>query len=317
MPIIRGQFLVALHRIRCEGRLQNGIKLSDGLRLIDESSRIPAFKNRDFRGAVGDIELENMLKAKLYVISDEMEFELPDGTTGPQLVAYLLNVVRTYLFTLWLIKDNSAYFEQGYVIESGIKRIHSNLIVTAFSNHDGEYRDASFTTRELQHMRAFVNGTSLFGNTVANFHEASEKRMKLVSDKKVEVYDRFMRFITFARETRDLGLKIALCCSALETLLSHAAGSELTHKVSERVALLISPIGAERLKMFYDMKQLYSIRSTVVHGSQISKKYTHDIQSYSRQIDDIVRAVTAKLHEDQVFQEAAFSKDGPDDYFLK
>jgi hypothetical protein len=102
----------------------------------------------------------------------------------------------------------------------------------------------------------------------------------------------------------------------LETFLSHASATELTHKVSERVALLIAPPGQKRLDTFQLMKKLYSIRSADVHGADIAKKQIGNLVDMSKQADQIVRNVAVLYHSDDRFRAAIDSQDA-EEFFLK
>lgn len=68
----------------------------------------------------------------------------------------------------------------------------------------------------------------------------------------------------------------AICCNsitltfisltaALEALVN-SSKNEITHQICERVAILCGNSKAERIEIYQHVKQLYNIRSTIVHG---------------------------------------------------
>ncbi len=67
-------------------------------------------------------------------------------------------------------------------------------------------------------------------------------------------------------------LAFAALCMTLEAILS-TSPNEITHTLAERCAIVTEHRGSERLRIFKDVKKLYGIRSTIVHGkSQPPKK---------------------------------------------
>jgi Apea-like HEPN len=58
---------------------------------------------------------------------------------------------------------------------------------------------------------------------------------------------------------------------ALEALLGDG-GAEITHKLAQRSAALVSRSRAQRLTEYGVVKDLYRIRSKLVHGSAQTKK---------------------------------------------
>jgi len=318
---IRGQFLVALRKVKCAARLNDGINLLHGLRLLDDASRVACVREQEFKNAIGSLELGALLNADLLFATETCEFDVEQGTTGPEIIGNLLNVVRTYLFHLWMLRDNCAYFEQGFLFEPDKRITHSNLLVTTFSKADGSHAyAATFSRKELDQLRLLIRDAyERVSIEVAGVETTDyEKRaLKLVAGKGVDSYSRFQRFIAFARETRDVGMKIALYCSALETLLSTST-TELTHRISERVALLIADTEQGRIATYEEMKKLYSIRSAVVHGSDIPRKHLANLAESSTRCDQIVRAVAFRLSVDAAFRTAIFEDEvDADTFFLR
>jgi hypothetical protein len=78
----------------------------------------------------------------------------------------------------------------------------------------------------------------------------------------------------------------AITC--LEALLSNSS-SEITYKISIHVAGVLKHLGFNTIMVFEKMKLAYSVRSTLLHGSNLnnkllefSKDHTHEIVNYAR-----------------------------------
>lgn len=76
--------------------------------------------------------------------------------------------------------------------------------------------------------------------------------------------------------------------SSVEALLSKK-GSEITFKICIRVAALMRHFDFDTIKVFDKLKVAYDVRSTILHGSELSQdqidfanEHTHEIVNYSR-----------------------------------
>src|SRR5262249_29386363 len=87
-------------------------------------------------------------------------------------------------------------------------------------------------------------------------------------------------------EFEDIDIVNAL--TALEALLLNDSKTELTYRLSMRVAHLLGVDAASRREIFEDMKDFYDVRSAVVHGSKIKPKHQTRMEQ-SEMLREIVR----------------------------
>lgn len=91
----------------------------------------------------------------------------------------------------------------------------------------------------------------------------------------------------YAREDFD-AVDVVNALTALEALLLNGGTTELTYRLSVRVAYLLGTDATSRKKIFADMKGFYDLRSTVVHGSELKPKHLtrleqlHDLREIVR-----------------------------------
>jgi hypothetical protein len=71
--------------------------------------------------------------------------------------------------------------------------------------------------------------------------------------------------------------EVLYCLTALEGLLTSESNSELSYRLSLRVASLLGPDDESRKRMFKDMKDFYDVRSKIVHGSGFNLKLKHQV----------------------------------------
>lgn len=74
--------------------------------------------------------------------------------------------------------------------------------------------------------------------------------------------------------------------TALEALLLNESKTELTYRLSMRVAHLLGTDAISRRDLFRDMKGFYDLRSAIVHGNQIKSKHRSQMErsDYLREI---------------------------------
>jgi hypothetical protein len=86
-------------------------------------------------------------------------------------------------------------------------------------------------------------------------------------------------------------------CAALEALFSSDA-SELSHKLSERVAWLMSRGTDERTDLYRKVRNAYQVRSSFVHGDSSPRSFEKSVEA-SVFLDDLLRKIFATLDRDK------------------
>ena len=91
----------------------------------------------------------------------------------------------------------------------------------------------------------------------------------------------------------DLPHKVANYCTSFEALVS-TSSTELSHQVSERVAVLIGKDSAEAEKIYRDLKRAYDTRSKLVHGDQLTAtndRYLIEAQNCDKYLRRVLNTV--------------------------
>lgn len=99
---------------------------------------------------------------------------------------------------------------------------------------------------------------------------------------------RVLYFIHFARSKSFLPLKISFFVASLEALTT-TDKTEVSHKVTERVVLLLGGELATKKQNFKLIKDAYAIRSSYLHGSKLDKKMQPRLVEISNEIDALLR----------------------------
>lgn len=111
-------------------------------------------------------------------------------------------------------------------------------------------------------------------------------------------FERVFYFLQAARSQSYLPSRISSFVTLLETLLS-TTGSDVTHKLKERLAWLIGKDFEERKEIFDNLGIIYNIRSSNVHGNSMPKKgnSSEKLENLSMIIENYTRRLILKFLE--------------------
>lgn len=280
--------------------LGQGIHIRGGIYLTNNLIFIRSFLSENTQLAIGNLEFEVLYNANVifYKISED---EISNTNDDDLLCNFLANC-KNIINELWLIKDHSIDIMLGFVEYPYIKSsfidlpynsslFHSNWVTGGSNTSTGEYYCTNFNRNEIEQVISW-------GSTILIEPFSESQNRKSAMSPGVDRISLCNVFLQTARKEFDIGIKITHYCSAFECLFSTDT-TELTHKLSERVAYFLETEPQHRIALYNDLKNIYSIRSQVTHGSVISKKLFPKITEYSKKADDILRRVSIKLRENE------------------
>jgi hypothetical protein len=105
---------------------------------------------------------------------------------------------------------------------------------------------------------------------------------------------RVIYYCQAARGASDIGVKISFYITCFEALYS-TDPSELSHKLSERMALFLAENVEQRFIIYKNVKRAYAIRSKTVHGSDLGDRGKLDVESVSVNCDKMLRQSLLKI----------------------
>lgn len=318
----------ALNNISTDIITGEGIELPFGIKITNDNDFKKKLIWSGIEGAIGGIEYYNIFDVPiLYKIEN---LDTNDENKDDILVDFL-GECNLLLFDLWQIKDNAVDVQMGYLfypfkMQSSLIETytlsdlsksftHSNLISTTFTNFRGKSELVHFSNSEIKQISKFDKDRK------TEKMSSLENQKTLISSSQQKITLSVI-FIQLARSNNDLGIKITLCCTALECLFT-TDSKELTHKTSERAALLIGNNLEERKKIYDEVKEIYNIRSQVLHGMAINKKNYNKIESISMNCDKLMRLIIKKIDDtpdlDKFYRNGTTNDKNEtlDEYFLK
>lgn len=184
------------------------------------------------------------------------------------------------------MKDNAANLDLGflqYPYPNGFRaRVSSNRHSVLYTTSECSTNEISFSDEEIK-------------SALGSFTSAPMPPIEGGPTPELDRISRAFYFLQIARNAPAPAEKIALYCTCFETLVS-TGPSELSHQVSERVAVLLEGHSTKTMDVYRDMKQAYDTRSKLVHGASLSgnpAKYTKQ----SKACDDYLRMLLWRISE--------------------
>ena len=232
----------------------------------------------------------------------------PQNISDQQLLQAIARVCTSFTHGLWLIRDNGATLDEGYlfgdnhVYAKGLQGYSSAQIIQDPIEYDkNEIATAFRVSEKMLPLLPFANKDGTF----------------LGKSEGVSRMNVFFTHFDAYRSHSDLALRILHGVSALESIVSTSKG-ELAHSVSERVALLISDNPDIRLGYYDEIKQIYNIRSSAVHGSFVGKtEILRQMLHSSLAMDGILRNLITHWFNGHVYFESIILKDSDIDKYFK
>jgi hypothetical protein len=217
-------------------------------------------------------------KAFAYKIIEKNEIDV-----ASEITEFIDIINSSFSFFLWLLKDNEVHLREAFF---------PWLFTSSNSSQNSIYKinqdkTVNFNLDEINY------AISLFEKFM------SKSEIKYISSneppvKKADKADRFSRalyLITHLRTVNDLSLRISNMCSIFELFFS-TDNSEITHKLAERTAFILTKDPEKRLSIYNTIKDAYSIRSRISHGDIISSQILYEkILSIAESCDIILRTI--------------------------
>jgi len=268
------------------------------------------FKKDFFVEHFGNVNYQAFKTHSTFLYSYDLN--LASNINNEEIIEWLADKLTLFQTCLWFVKDNAVssedfYFYNEFTYSCTIK----NGLLKA-SMADGSTAVVKFSVdeinRALEYYKLLIEKIAIKSpdDYVLKVEEVKGKEFH---SKEMSRIHRSINFISLARSQRNMHLKIAFYCSALECLFS-TDSTEIVHKLSERIARFLGSGTHERLKIYKNIKKAYSVRSAVMHGSA----YKHKVcEEKVKTLDNYVRAVFLKILDDKdVYEESIFHKDEQD-----
>ncbi|MEG8247929.1 hypothetical protein [Pseudomonas paracarnis] len=270
---------------------------------------------KDFERFAGVIEYSHFKNVgHLIVCMRDDESNWPDDLSSEKILYLWMLFIDWTLQDSWLVKDNCFICEIAYCRLSGATfgGWSSNSIKAQASAADGNTQ--SYVTFDEEDLKVWEQ-RSLQLRT--RLHETGYTIFTPVVSKETSRFARFLSFVQIARCSSHPAMKIAQMCSALESLFSTTT-TELTHRLSERVAFFLGGPPHQMESNYQLVKKAYSVRSQITHGAHISKATANFAPELSGEMFKLLRGIAFKVLDGEDAASVVYgSNDFIEEYFRK
>ena len=286
------KFISTLRFLNIE--LTEPFTLIPGVDLISDQKEISRILDDEFQSMAGEIETEHFKNSNHIIFCEFSEENLGMNCNSQQALLIWLVWVDIIIQDSWLVKDNNILCEIAYMkMTNGITSEWSNnsLMSPTSLSSGKEFTEIIFTHKEL------IEWESKSHKLQSYLHKKGSSRLNSFIEKKYSRLGRALRFIAAARREKNPAIKVAHYCSAFESLFS-TDNSELSHKLSERIALFLKNFKYDPFIVFDDIKSFYNLRSKVTHGDSLEDKKVNAIPDLSKKCDSYLRCIINEILND-------------------
>ena len=258
-----------------------------GVHIISDRKAIENILDEEFQIVAGVLESNYLRNANHIIYCETEQSEVFEGLDSNNVLTVWLTWIEMLLRDAWLLKDHAIICENAYckMTDGNKEEWSSKSLNTPVSYSSGnKFLDVHFSLNEL------CDWSTKNYQIQTYLHEKKSPIYGSFVDNEFSRIGRSLRFINSARLDPHPALKIAHYCSALESLFS-TDKSELTHKLSERVALFLKEFDYTAGEVFDQVKSYYNIRSTVMHGSKITPQKAKNLAHLSKECDNLLRVI--------------------------
>lgn len=312
-------FICGVHNIVIDDDLGEGIQLVPNeknedypiIKITNNKEKIDSLLSPNLAELIGVIEYSHLSSGYPIIAFCENKFDSKQIDSIEHLDKHLY-LLKVFFHCLWLVKNNAADFDIGFlefVNYSGIYSVSSNNMSTTNFDYLGNRSPTKFSKPELQ------NAIENFGNTLYVEHKKGKPRV--ANNSSMDRISIANNFLQMAISSKDLGMKAVGYCSALETLFSNGENTELAHKLSERIAKFLEKDLDKRKIIYKSVKKIYEVRSKVVHGSTFREAKTDEIVEIIKDADEICRRILTYIYstaDENIFEK---SKENLDLFFTE
>lgn len=277
--------ITTIRFLKTKGEIPDRFTLMPGVDLISDKKKIAEYIPRELQSIAGLIEYNHLLNSNHIVVCEADESIFPEPFDSNGALTLWLIWLDMLLNDSWLVKDNSMVCEAAYatMTDGEHKEWSSNYLAYTTSMSTGnKHIETHFNLEELTLWEQRSHSLQNY------LHSKHSGALASFTNKEFSRIGRALHFIKAARRELHPAIKISHYCSSLESIFS-TDSAELSHKLSERVALFLGKYGNNPSDVFDDIKELYGIRSKVTHGDSIQPKKENNLPILSEKADNYIR----------------------------
>ena len=302
--------LTSVLYLETETNLSLNIIKEFGFGISNKKAFVEAKMNRrNVKEVIGLAEHYNILNIGLVFFLEEDEKHYSTNFVERDYLIRFLKLSAFFCQALWMVKDNSVHYELGHLFydANNSLNVHSNMWSSSYSTSIGTVETTYFNKEEI------VEAINILPAVISiNLLKKPLENESIRLTSKISRLSRAFYFLTSARNTDDIGTKVSIYCSVLESLFS-ISNSELRHRLSETVSFFLENEYENKIKLYKILKLAYDIRSSVVHGDGLQSRFLKNesklLLSTAKDTDEIIRRCFRKIISDEFLYKLFTEKD--------
>lgn len=297
------RFIAVIHNMKLESIKNKGIPIFEGARISNGENVLSETTTNELFSETAGVHSISEFNDKVYWYFDDKFHDMKDKAEVDQVanqkVFYHLRQIESFITELWKVKDNNTYVRDGFILaysdkfEDGFTYKASLSSISTYAYGHGEV--SMFSDEEIRKASQSLVQYSFEDFTEESFGGKFPTATNFFKRNGSERMDRANYFTLAARYSFAVPMKIIFYCTALECLFTSGT-SEISHKIAERVALMLGNTSQEKKELFSNVKKAYGLRSKLIHGSTI-KGDDEAIINTSVQLDNILRKLIVQNNE--------------------
>ena len=282
--------ITSFRNLAINEELENPFSLMPGIDITNSEADKIRLINDDVISMIGIIETDHIFKSSNLVFCEFDEDDIRGGKLEPFLLAVLL-WIKGLFRSAWVLQDHCFECDAAYLFsyeDNQLIECTSNFLAQRTTLADCSTRE---TTLDMEALKKWHDMEMTIGNYL---HENESSQLRFLMEKGFCRAGRAFQYIDNARNSTNMGFKVAHYISAFEALFS-TSSAELSHKLSERVAFFLGKYGFNKKKVYSDIRDAYDVRSKLVHGDSLSSNKIKKITEISSNCDGYIRHIMQLL----------------------
>lgn len=293
--------------------IEEWLELMPSISITNNKLLIEKIITKKFKEIAGLIEYEHFRNAENIICGEINDSFFAQGESTHEALFTWLVWLEYLLSDLWFIKDNTVVCEVAFCSltdQSSEEWTKNSLVFSTFLSTGESMQTVDFSIEQLkqwnkksEQIQAYLfssNSTFKDSFTNTNFSRLG----------------RSLRFIKAASRERHPAVKLAQYCSALESLFS-TDSSELSHKLSERVAWFLKQYGHDPIVVYDEIKSFYNVRSKVIHGDTLKTNKEQTLPNMSKKCDEYLRIILNSIFDTPEYLAIFDGKQDSFDHYFK
>lgn len=308
----------AIEEVTLEGLPREGIRLDEDCIICPVDDELRQLSEAVLRPFVGIVHHETVINAQAANYLKQISDDPVDEDAARRFLLRTMAWVQHFLFSLWLVKDNSGNTGDGHLLLAEVGRGVQGFFTQrpGVLNFTSECHRLPTAFGRDEVLRAVELFTKVKAMTPQGEWRLDEVRPSgLVFDSRVV---RSVYFAQAARASSEIGIKMAFQCLCFESLFASSVDS-ISHRVSERTAVLVGSSEPERRAVYGDIRELYKVRSIVVHGDPLKQTALPGHREVAMRADGHLRSAIVRILESDELMALFGRKDSKpvDEFFLR